>query len=93
MSCLSHHECLHHVAERREDVEGLASPASKSESSSSSSSGTAAVESIGTSSVGGSVETSSAVDSTLDLFVVLALASTVFFCALCYLRKIALIGA
>ena len=48
---------------------------------------------IGTSSVRELVGTSLAVDSTLDLFVVPALGSTVFFCALRYLRKVVPIGA
>ena len=73
-------------------IEGPTTSASKLASSLSSYLGTAVVGLISTFSVGVSVGTSSVIDSTLGLFVVLALGSKVFFYAKRCLRKVAPIG-
>ena len=80
------------IMSRREgkDLEGRA--ASNLASSSSSSSGTAAVGSKGTFSIGGTIGTSSAIDSTLSLFVVPAVGSTVLFYVKRCIREVAFFG-
>ena len=76
-----------------DNIKGPAASASKSASSLPSSSGAAAVGPTSIYSVGGSIGASSVVDSTLYLFVVPALGSTIFFNAKHCLRKVAPIGA